>query len=96
VEKGEGTFEMPAREETDWDYRPLWQLQPRDPSRPHFGVVMGDSKVARGDDEMLVSELHAAAEMSKRQLSFDTFDNHHTKPVSQACLVVPNLPFVCC
>jgi hypothetical protein len=82
METGDSTFHMPQREEMDWDYRPLCQMQPRDPAKPHFGVIMGDSKIPRNADEMLVSEVHAAAEMAKRQLSCGSFTNHHTKPVS--------------
>lgn len=83
MEPGDSTFDEPRREEVDWDYRPLWTTQPRDPAKPHFGVVMGDSDIPGPDgDEMLVSELHAAAEFSKRQLACGNFTNHHTKPVS--------------
>ncbi|POS72916.1 hypothetical protein DHEL01_v208693 [Diaporthe helianthi] len=85
LETGDSTFYMPQHDEVDRDYRPLWMTQPRDPARPHFGVVMGDSDVpGSGDDdedEMLVSELHAAAEFSKRQLTCGDFTNHHTKPI---------------
>lgn len=82
MEPGDSTFDVPQRDrEMDWDYRPLWMTQPRDPAKPHFGVVMGDSEIPGGEDEVLVSELHAAAEFSKRQLTCGDFTNHHTKPV---------------
>lgn len=81
METGDSTFHIPAREERDWDYRPLGFMQPRDPAKPHFAAIMGDSTIPHDADEMLVSELHAAAELSKRQLSCDNFINHHTKPV---------------
>lgn len=101
MEKGDHTFRQPEREEIDWDYRPLCQLQPRDPAKPHLGVIMGDSKVTSGADQMLVSELHAAVEMSKPQLSCGDFTTHHTKPVRLAHCKVPTgqcrwTPASCC
>lgn len=75
---------MPAREEMDWDYRRLSLMQPRDPARPHLAAVMGDSEVANGPEEVLVSELHAAVELSKRQVSCGDFLAHHTRPVGTA------------
>lgn len=79
---------MPKREEMDWDYRCLSLKQPRDLARPHLATVMGDSEVARGPEEVLVSELHAAVELSKRQVSCGHFLAHHTRPVGTA----PQLP----
>lgn len=83
-EEGDATFRMPGRDEMHWDYRCLWVMQPRDPARPHLAAVMGDSEVARGPEEVLASELHAAVELSKRQVSCGDFLAHHTRPVGTA------------
>lgn len=84
LEEGDATFRLPAREEMDWYYRCLSLMQPRDPARPHIAAVMGDSEVARGPEEVLASELHAAVELSKRQVSCGDFLAHHTRPVGTA------------
>lgn len=84
---------MPKREGRDWDYRPLCLMELRDPTKPHLAVIMGDSTIPHNADQMLVSEMHAAAEMSKRQLSCGSFTDHHTKPVrpSAPCSVPQQL-----
>lgn len=81
LEIGDSTFYMPAREHRDWDYRPLNLMELRDRTKPHLAIIMGDSKIPYNEEEMLVSELHAAAEMSKRQLCRPSLNNHHTRPV---------------
>ncbi|KAG8167409.1 hypothetical protein KVR01_003098 [Diaporthe batatas] len=82
VEPGDSTYRVPRREAHNWDFRTLWLEQPRDPGRPHLAVVMGDSEVvAPGEDDVLVSELLAAVEYSRRQLSCGDFSSHHTRPI---------------
>lgn len=78
---GNSTFHAPAREESDWDYRPLNVMELRDRTKPHLAIIMGDSKIPYNEEEMLVSELHAAAEMSKRQLCRPSLNKQQTRPV---------------